>query len=67
MTKDREYLTAEEVARALQVPPETILRWANDGLMRCVTAPGGQRRFLRAEIDEVVARLEYGVHASSEG
>ena len=67
MTDEREYLTAVEVAQALQVPPETILRWTNDGLMPCVTTMEGQRRFLRSDIDEVVARLEYGVHASSEG
>lgn len=67
MTNESEYLTAEEVGRALDVAPETILRWANAGLMPSVTTLGGQRRFLRTDVDEVLARLEYGVHASSEG
>lgn len=66
MTKKREYLTAEEVARALDVAPETILRWANDGLMPCVRM-GAWPRFLRTDIDEVMARLQYGAHASGEG
>lgn len=67
MTTEREYLTPGEVARALHVSPKTIIRWANDGLIPCVMTLGGHRRFLRKDIDEVVARLEAGVRTSREG
>ena len=55
------------MARALHVSPKTIIRWANDGLIPCVMTLGGHRRFLRKDIDEVVARLEAGVRTSREG
>ena len=66
MTPERQYLTPGEVARALHVSPKTIIRWANDGLIPCILTLGGHRRFLRADIEEVVARLETGVRASKE-
>ena len=66
MASEREYLTPGEVARALHVSPKTIIRWANDGRIPYMMTLGGHRRFLRKDIEEVVARMEAGVHISQE-
>lgn len=65
MTMDRDYLTPGEVARALHVSPKTVIRWANDGLIPCTMTLGGHRRFLRADIEKVVARSELGLRGIS--
>lgn len=66
MTTERDYLTPGEVARALHVSPKTIIRWANDGLIPCMVTLGGHRRFRRADVEEVQARVELGVRGGSE-
>jgi len=69
MTTDRErdYLTPGEVAQALHVSPKTIIRWANEGLIPCMMTLGGHRRFRRADVEDVVTRVESGVRSSAKG
>jgi excisionase family DNA binding protein len=38
-------LTPQEAADIIQVSPTTLLRWARDGAVPCVTIPSGRRRF----------------------
>lgn len=51
---DSPLLTPAQAARALNVSVETIRRWANDGKLRTVRTLGGQRRFSRADVDELI-------------
>ena len=67
MTSERDYLTPGEVARALHVSPKTIIRWANEGRIPCTMTLGGHRRFRRADVDQVVARVELGLREPAEG
>ena len=54
----REFLTVTEVAQLLHVHPNTVRRWANQGLLRVYrVGPRGDRRF-RAE--DVARFLEFG-------
>ena len=47
-------LTPSEVARAFNVTPTTVTRWANTGRLTSIRILGGQRRFRQ---DEVLAVL----------
>jgi excisionase family DNA binding protein len=55
---DRDYLTSSEAAKALHVSPKTITRWANEGRINHMVTLGGHRRFLRRDVDLVVAQVE---------
>lgn len=66
MTTERDYLTPGEVARALHVSPKTIIRWANEGRIPCTMTLGGHRRFRRADVEGVVARVESGLREPAE-
>lgn len=56
MTPTRSLLTADEVAEEFQVDPETIRRWAREGLISSVTLPGGRlKRFRRTDVEAVMA------------
>lgn len=67
MTAERDYLTPGEVARALHVSPKTIIRWANEGRIPCTLTLGGHRRFLRVDVERVVAQLDPGARRPVEG
>ena len=67
MTTEREYLTPGEVARALHVSPKTIIRWANEGRIPYTMTLGGHRRFQRADVEAVVARIESGLREPAGG
>ena len=56
---DRTYLGAGEAARMLEVSPKTVSRWADRGLIPCITTLGGHRRFLRSTV-EAIRREMYG-------
>jgi excisionase family DNA binding protein len=38
------------VAALFHVDPKTVTRWARDGKLSSIKTPGGQRRFLEAEV-----------------
>lgn len=46
----RRYLTRSEVARLFEVSPATVARWTREGKLPFVLTLGGQRRYVRAEI-----------------
>ncbi len=47
-------LTAGEVARIFRVDPKTVLRWAQKGKLACVRTPGGHRRYLEDEVNQLL-------------
>ncbi len=56
------YVGAGEAARILEVSPKTVSRWADKGLMPCITTLGGHRRFLRSTVEQVWREM-YGARA----
>ena len=48
------YMTPGEVAERFRVSPKTVTRWATEGKLSSTLTPGGQRRFLRAEVDALM-------------
>jgi excisionase family DNA binding protein len=47
-------LSLGPAARMLGVDPDTLRRWADDGLVEAFVTPGGHRRFDRTEIDRLL-------------
>jgi excisionase family DNA binding protein len=50
-----ELLKTSEVARLLGVTRSTVLSWAYRGLLEYATTPGGQLRFLRDQVEALLA------------
>ncbi|MCH9671466.1 MAG: response regulator [Gammaproteobacteria bacterium] len=48
---EKRYLTPNEVAEMLLVSPITVRQWAQRGLIRATTTPGGHRRFLKRDVE----------------
>ncbi len=59
LAESEDYLGAGEAARMLRVSTKTISRWADKGLVPCVTTLGGHRRFRRSAV-ESIRRQMYG-------
>ncbi|HEV8310289.1 MAG TPA: helix-turn-helix domain-containing protein [Methylomirabilota bacterium] len=53
-TTTRRYLTRSDVARLLEVSPATIARWTRAGKLPFVLTLGGQRRYPRERITELM-------------
>ena len=49
-----ELLPPRDVATRLNVSTRTLTRWANDGLIRVVILPSGQRRYYACDVAELV-------------
>ncbi len=47
---DDRLMTPREVARAFNVDPKTVTRWAKAGKLWSALTPGGHRRFSEAEV-----------------
>lgn len=58
------YLTPNQVADLLMVNPVTVRHWALEGRLKCMTTPGGHRRFARSDV-ELFAR-QHGAGLSEE-
>lgn len=54
MTSLPSLLTANEVAEAFQLDPETIRRWARDGRIERIKLPSGLYRFRREDIEALL-------------
>jgi len=54
---EREYLTPGDVARMLHVSPKTVVRWTTAGHLSCIVTLGGHRRFQRADVEALAARM----------
>lgn len=44
-------LTPQQVADRFRVHPVTVRQWAAQGLIECITTPGGHRRFPIAAVE----------------
>jgi excisionase family DNA binding protein len=47
-------LTPAEVAAAFRVDPKTVTRWAKAGKLSSIRTLGGHRRYLEAEVREIL-------------
>ena len=47
-------MTPAEVAKAFNVTPITVTRWANAGKLTTIRTLGGHRRFSRAQVRELL-------------
>lgn len=51
-----ELLTPYEVGEMFRVDARTVTRWAKDGKLKSIRTLGGHRRYLRAQIEALLAR-----------
>ncbi len=51
----RRYLTRSDVARLFEVSPATVARWSREGKLPYVLTLGGQRRYLRDRVVELLS------------
>ena len=59
-----EYLTVGQAATLLNVHPNTVRRYVDQGLIRCLRfGPRGHRRIFRSDIDQLVS--DQGNYVSS--
>lgn len=49
-------LTPSEVAEMFRVDPRTVVRWATQGRLTARWTLGGHRRFVEAEVRELLTR-----------
>lgn len=53
----RHFLSRADVARLLEVSPNTITRWAREGRLPFVLTLGGRRRYVRDDVEKLVKVL----------
>ena len=59
----KRYFTRSDVARLLDVSPNTVTRWAREGRLPCQVTLGGHHRFDRA----VIEALRESLHRDADG
>lgn len=52
-----EFLTRREVAARFGVAPQTVTRWANEGILPSVRTLHGQRRYPADEVERLVSSM----------
>lgn len=52
-----------DAARYLGVSRDTIINWANEGILPCWITPGGHRRFRKSELDSFVESRRHATDA----
>lgn len=62
---DDTILTTQQVAGLFGVHPNTVVKWADAGTIPHFRTPGKHRRYLRADVERVLAASK--VTAPSEG
>jgi excisionase family DNA binding protein len=55
MTPTPSLLTTSEAAEMLDVHRSTIVRWAQQGIIKAVPLPNGRYKFHRADIEAILA------------
>ncbi len=53
----RHFLSRADVARLMEVPPNTVTRWAREGRLPFVLTLGGRRRYVRDDVEKLVKVL----------
>lgn len=48
-------LTTQKVAERFGVVPQTVISWANSGKLPHFRTPGGHRRYLLADVEELLS------------
>jgi len=48
-----EHVTPKEAAKILGVHVSSLRRWENEGKLKAIRTPGGQRRFILSEVEKV--------------
>lgn len=51
---EKSWVTSGEVARALNMTDAAIRRWAREGLLDAIKTPGGQYRFRREAVTDLM-------------
>lgn len=51
--QDTQALTPSQVAHRFGVDPKTVTRWARDGKLASFRTPGGHRRYLATDVEEL--------------
>jgi excisionase family DNA binding protein len=51
---EKSWVTSGEVARALNMTDAAIRRWAREGLLEAIKTPGGQYRFRREALSNLM-------------
>src|SRR5579864_4996425 len=51
---EKDWITSGEVARALNMTDAAIRRWAREGLVAAIKTPGGQYRFRREAVSDLM-------------
>ena len=59
-TKQPLLLSTGPAAERLGVSSQTLRKWENDGLIRAVWTPGGNRRFRVEDLDALLAERPAG-------
>ena len=54
MDAPQRLMTPAEVGVLFRVDPKTVGRWASAGRIRSIRTPGGHRRFLRSEMQDLL-------------
>ena len=63
---EKSWVTSGEVARALNMTDAAIRRWAREGLLEAIKTPGGQYRFRREALSDLMkSRQPKGTRAKS--
>jgi excisionase family DNA binding protein len=53
--RSNDWMTSGEVARELNMTDAAIRRWAREGLVEAIKTPGGQYRFRREALNQMLA------------
>ena len=53
----RHFLSRADVARLMEVSPNTVTRWAREGRLPFVLTLGGRRRYVRDDVEKLVKVL----------
>ncbi len=54
-TPNEKALSSSEAAAVLGVHPDTLVRWSDDGKVRCWRTPGGHRRWWKSDLTQLMA------------
>jgi excisionase family DNA binding protein len=59
------YLNVQRAALRLGVAPHTVRRWTATGFLPCTRTPGGHRRILQADVDELARHIGGSNHLAA--
>ena len=65
--KQKKIVGITEAARVLAVHPNTLRKWADEGLVPHIKLPSGYRRFSRTELERFQRSLQVGDEEDEEG